>query len=58
MNCKECGRKQSQPNLKYYPGICLEGMRKTTKTLCKDSRSPGQDLNLDTMFPRNVSNYE
>jgi hypothetical protein len=26
------GRKRSWPKLRYYPGICLEGLRKTTKT--------------------------
>jgi hypothetical protein len=34
------------PNLRYYPNICLEGLRKTTKSLSQDSRSPGRDLNL------------
>jgi hypothetical protein len=28
MNWKGCGRKKSWPNLRYYPGICLEGLRK------------------------------
>jgi hypothetical protein len=28
------------------PGICLEGLRKTTKKLSQDIRSPGYDLNL------------
>jgi hypothetical protein len=32
MNWKGCGRKRSWPNLRYYTGICLEGLRKTTKT--------------------------
>jgi hypothetical protein len=32
MNWKGYGRKQSWPNLRYYPGICLEGLTKTTKT--------------------------
>jgi hypothetical protein len=40
MNWKGCGRKRSWPNLRYYPGICLEGLRKTTKNLSQDSRSP------------------
>jgi hypothetical protein len=31
MNWKGYGRKQSWPNLRYYPSICLEGPRKTTK---------------------------
>jgi hypothetical protein len=43
---KECGRKQSWPNLEYYPGIYLEGLRKTTKNLSHDNRSPDRDLNL------------
>jgi hypothetical protein len=29
-------------NLRYYPGICLEGLRKTTKNV---SQSPGLDFN-------------
>jgi hypothetical protein len=44
MNWKGCGRKRSWPNLRYYPGICL-GLRKTTKNLSQDSRTPGRDLN-------------
>jgi hypothetical protein len=31
-------------NLRYYPGVCLENLRKTMKNLSQDSRSPGQDL--------------
>jgi hypothetical protein len=31
---------------RYYPGISLEGLRKTTKNLNEDSRSPGRNLNL------------
>jgi hypothetical protein len=31
--------------LKYYPGIRLEGLRKTTKNLSQDSRYPGGDFN-------------
>jgi hypothetical protein len=33
------------PNFRYYLGICLEGLRKTTKNLSQVSRSPGRDLN-------------
>jgi hypothetical protein len=40
MNGKGCGRKCSWPNLKYYAGIRLEGLRKTTKNLNQDSLSP------------------
>jgi hypothetical protein len=29
----------------YYPGICLEGLRKTAENLSQNSRSPGRDLN-------------
>jgi hypothetical protein len=38
-------RKQTWLNFKYYPGICLEGLRRTTKNLSHDSRYSGQDLN-------------
>jgi hypothetical protein len=27
--------------LRYYPGNCLEGLRKTTNDLSQDSRRPG-----------------
>jgi hypothetical protein len=30
--------------LRYYTGISLEGLRKTTKSLSQDSRSPGPYL--------------
>jgi hypothetical protein len=29
MNWREFGRKQSWPDLRYCPGICLEELRKT-----------------------------
>jgi hypothetical protein len=31
MNWEECGKKGPCPNLRYYSGICLEGLRKTMK---------------------------
>jgi hypothetical protein len=45
MNWKGCGRKWLWPNLRYYPGICLEELRKTTKNLSQDSQSLGRGLN-------------
>jgi hypothetical protein len=45
MNWKGCGRKSSWPNLWYYPGICLEGLRKTMKNLSQNSRCPNRYLN-------------
>jgi hypothetical protein len=45
MNWKGFERKRSWPNLRYYPNICLEGLRKTTKIPSQDSRFPGRDLN-------------
>jgi hypothetical protein len=33
MNWKGHGRKWSWPNLRYYPGIFLEGLRKNMKEL-------------------------
>lgn len=41
---KGCWRTLSWPNLRYYIGICLNGLRKTTKNLSQDNRSPTQDL--------------
>jgi hypothetical protein len=35
MNWKGYGRKWVWPTLRYYPDICLEGPRKTTKTSVK-----------------------
>jgi hypothetical protein len=44
MSCKGYRRKWSWPNLRYYPGILLERLRKTTKTLSQDSWFPVCDL--------------
>jgi hypothetical protein len=33
MNWKGYGRSGRSPNLRYYPGISLEGLKKTTKTV-------------------------
>jgi hypothetical protein len=32
-------KKQSWPNLRYYPGFCLKAPCKTAKILIKDSKS-------------------
>jgi hypothetical protein len=32
MDMKGFGKKRPWPNIRYNPGICLEGLRKTTKT--------------------------
>jgi hypothetical protein len=45
MNWKESGRKQSWPNVRYYPGMYLEGLRKDLKNFGQASWSPTQDLN-------------
>jgi hypothetical protein len=42
---KECGRKRSYLSLNSYSGICLEVLRKTSKYLNQNSRSPITDLN-------------
>jgi hypothetical protein len=44
MNGERFGRKRLSSNLKHYPGICLEGLRRTTKNLNQYSWSPGRDL--------------
>jgi hypothetical protein len=38
-------RKWSWPNFRYYPGICLAGLRKITKITSQDSRFPSRDFN-------------
>jgi hypothetical protein len=43
---KEYLRKLSLPNLRYYPGLRLERLRKTTKYFSQDIRNPDKDLNL------------
>jgi hypothetical protein len=43
MKWKGGGRKRSWPNLRYYAGICLEGL-KNHKNLSEYSRSPRRDL--------------
>jgi hypothetical protein len=45
MNWEGGGEKKKWRNLRYYLSICSEGLRKTTKNLVQDSRSPGRDLN-------------
>jgi hypothetical protein len=55
MNCKGFGRKRSWPNLIYYTGIRLEGVRKTTKKLKQDSWSPGPKFEPETSRIRSRS---
>jgi hypothetical protein len=43
-NWKACGRKRSCPNFNVLSWHFLKGLRKTTKTLSQDSRSPSLDL--------------
>jgi hypothetical protein len=38
--------------LRYYPGISMEGLRKTTKNLSQDSRSPGPRFDPGTSRTR------
>jgi hypothetical protein len=45
LNWKRFGKKRPWPNLRYYLGICLEGLRKATESLSQDSRLLGRDLN-------------
>jgi hypothetical protein len=45
LNWKLCERTRSWTNLRYCPGICLEGLRKITKNINQDNRSLGRDLN-------------
>jgi hypothetical protein len=45
MNCRGFGWKRSWTYLRYYPGLCLEGLRKTMKNFNECRRSPGRDFN-------------
>jgi hypothetical protein len=45
MNELERIRKQSWPDKIYCSGICLEGLKKTTKNINQDRRFPVRDLN-------------
>jgi hypothetical protein len=44
VNCKNFGRKQSQPVLRYYTSIYQEGLRKAMKNLNQDNPAPCQEL--------------
>jgi hypothetical protein len=67
INYTECARKLLWPNVRYYPGTGLEGLRKITKNLSHDSRSPGRVFNprppeyeagvLTTRPRRSVNSY-
>jgi hypothetical protein len=35
MNGKAYGRKRLSPNLRYYPGVSMEGLRETKKNLIR-----------------------
>jgi len=42
--------------LRHYLSMCLEGLRKTTKSLSQDIRLPGRDSNADFLiWSRSVS---
>jgi hypothetical protein len=45
MNCKGFGRKRSWPNLRFYPDVFLDGLRKATNSLHPGCPSPGRHLN-------------
>jgi hypothetical protein len=45
MNCEGCGRKRPRTDLRYYRGICLEELRKTTRNLSQDGRCLGRGFN-------------
>jgi hypothetical protein len=46
MNYKRYGRRQSWSKLRYYPGICVEGLRETTEKPQSEYLFPGRDLTL------------
>jgi hypothetical protein len=46
MNFKGCGRKLTWLNLRYHSGICLEGLKETTKKTSQYTRCPKRASNL------------
>jgi hypothetical protein len=52
MNRKGFGRKWSYPIFRYYPRICLEGLRKATK---KSFRISGLRAEISRIRSRNVN---
>jgi hypothetical protein len=42
-------------NLRYYPGICLEELRKITRNLRQDSLSTDRDLNPEFLNIKQVT---
>jgi hypothetical protein len=50
MNSKGYGRERSWPNLRYDLSICLEGLKKTTKHLSQNSRSPGKAVQCTVLW--------
>jgi hypothetical protein len=44
MNRKVCERKRSSHNLRNYPGIYPEGLKKIGNNLSQNSKFPGRDL--------------
>jgi hypothetical protein len=50
MKRKGLGRKRSWPDLRYYPDICIDGPRKTTKTSSQDGQSLSPHININGKF--------
>jgi hypothetical protein len=48
MNYKRCDRKGKWHNLKNYPRICLDGLRKDAETRSQNIGCPGQHSNQET----------
>jgi hypothetical protein len=44
MNWRVCEESGHGPNLRYYPGLCLEVLSKNTRNLSQDSQSLGREL--------------
>jgi hypothetical protein len=51
---KECGSKRSWSNLRYYPGLFLEKLRKATKNFNQGSRSPNEISTRDLLNTKQV----
>jgi hypothetical protein len=47
---RERGMKSSRPESRQFPGICLDELRKITKTLSEGSRAPILDADPGLIF--------
>lgn len=55
IKCKVCGRKRSCTDIRHYPEICLDELRKTTKSLIRNFQSPRDEFEPGTSIAQSRS---